>query len=194
MQVRRGRRRGSPDTRAEILDAAREEFADHGYEGSTIRAIAARASVDPSLVMHYFGSKEELFTRTLDIPISPAMVMRRVFSESPGAVGETLVLTMLTYWDDAGLTGSFVSVLRSVTGEGPVHDLVVEFIESTILDALTDALDGPDAALRASLIGSQLVGLLVGRYLLELDELVHASPETLANRVGPVIDHYAFGK
>lgn len=186
----RGRRRGSPDTKAEILAAARGTFAERGYEGATIRAIASRAGVDPALVMHYFGSKEDLFAAALDVPVSPATMMRSVFDATDGPVGVALVTTMLTVWDRQGDRNPFVGVLRSATGDGPVHDLVREFIHATILESLTRMLEGPDAGLRAGLIGSQLVGLLVGRYLLELDPLVDASIDELAAHVGPVIDGY----
>ena len=189
----RGRRRGNPDTRAEILEAARIEFAEGGYNRATIRAIASRAGVDPSLVLHYFGSKEQLFAESLDVPVSPAMVMREVFASSEGSVGQTLLLTMLTYWDASANTNSFVAVLRSATGEGRVNDLVREFFEATILATLEEHMEGPDAPLRAALAASHLAGLLMGRYLLALDALTHASREDIAARVGPMIDAYLFG-
>ncbi len=187
----RGRRKGSPDTRVEILDAARREFARVGYQRATIRAIAADADVDPSLVMHYFGSKEQLFAECLDVPVSPAVVLRETLAQADGPFGTTLLATMLAIWDDEENTSAFVAVLRSATGEGAVHDMVREFIEASVLEALEAHLAGPDAQLRAGLIASQLVGLLVGRYLLELDALVSATPEQLANAIGPVIDLYA---
>ena len=186
----RGRRKGSPDTKADILDAARRVFAEKGYERATIRSIASQAGVDPALVMHYFGSKEELFAAGLDVPVNPATMMRTVFESTEGPVGVELVTTMLTVWDQQGDINPFVGILRSATGDGPVHDLVREFIHATILESLTGFLRGPDPELRAGLIASQLVGLLVGRYLVELDPLVEASVETLAHRVGPVIDEY----
>ena len=186
----RGRRKGNPDTRAEILDGARGEFADKGYERATIRAIAGRADVDPALVMHYFGSKEQLFAASLEVPFSPATVLRSVFASTDGPVGEVLVTAILTAWDRGGDPGPFLGVLRSATGEGPVHDLVREFLHATILESLTDLIDGPDAELRAGLAGSQMIGLLVGRYLIQLDPLVQAPIEELAARIGPVIDAY----
>lgn len=186
----RGRRKGNPDTRAEILAASRAEFAEKGYERATIRAIATRADVDPALVMHYFGSKEQLFAAGLEVPFSPATVLRSVFASTDGPVGEALVTAILTAWDEPGAAGPFLGVLRSATGEGPVHDLVREFLHATILESLTDLIDGPDAELRAGLAGSQMIGLLVGRYLVELEPLVDAPIPELAERVGPVIDSY----
>jgi AcrR family transcriptional regulator len=189
--VARGRRRGNPDTRAEILDASRREFAAVGYERATVRGIAAGAGVDPSLVIHYFGSKEQLFAESLDFPANPAAVMRGVLAASDGAFGAQLITTVLTVWDDQRTTSPLIAVFRSATGEGVVHDLVREFFQESVLDVLEEEIGAPDARLRAGLIASQLMGLLVGRYLLELDALAAASPPALAAVIGPVIDHYA---
>jgi AcrR family transcriptional regulator len=188
----RGRRRGNPDTRAEILTAARTEFTERGYDRATIRAIAQRAAVDPALVLHYFGSKEELFAACLDVPLSPATVIRLVFESGADSIGTALVTAILAAWDTQGNTNQLVAVLRSATGEGPVHDLVREFAHTSILSALVAQLDTDDAERRAGLIASQLIGLLVGRYLLELEPLVSAPVDELAAQVGPVIDRYAF--
>ncbi len=81
---RRGRRPGGTDTRAELLDAARVEFAQRGYEGATVRVIADRAGVDPAMVNHWFGGKEALFTEALQLPINPAEVLAEVAARRPG--------------------------------------------------------------------------------------------------------------
>ena len=89
----KGRRPGKPDTKSEVLAAARVEFAASGYGGATIRSIAARASVDPALVMHYFGSKEQLFAASLELPVNPATIIRQIFDEAENDTGETVVRT-----------------------------------------------------------------------------------------------------
>lgn len=185
----RGRRKGSPDTRAEILDAARIEFTRAGYGSATIRSIAQRASVDPALVMHYFESKQGLFVAAIDVPVNPADILAGVFADG-APVGRRLIATMLTIWDSSANRNALVAVLRSATADGPIHDQVLEFLEVAILDSLEAQLDGDDARLRATLAGSQLVGLLTGRYLLELEPIASASVDDLADRVGPVIDAY----
>lgn len=187
----KGRRPGKPDTKAEILAAARAEFTASGYEGATIRSIASLANVDPALVMHYFGSKEQLFAASLELPVNPATVMRQVFEATDCDVGETLIRTVLAVWDADVGGGQFVAALRSATSVGPISETVREFIHRSILQTIADALEGPSADLRASLIASQLVGLLVGRYMLQFPALVEASVDELASRVGPTIDRYA---
>ncbi len=189
----KGRRPGKPDTKAEILDAARVEFAANGFEGATIRSVATSASVDPALVMHYFGSKDQLFAASLKLPVNPATVMRQVFSESDSDVGQALVRTLLTVWDSDVGGSQFVAALRSATAAGQAHRTVREFIHSSIVRGITDQISGPRAELQSSLAASQLVGLLVGRYLLEIPALVDASIEELASSVGPTIDRYISG-
>ena len=185
----KGRRPGKPDTKLEILSAARIEFARSGYDGATIRLIASGADVDPALVMHYFGSKEQLFAASLDLPVNPAMVIRQVFEENQTDTGEAIVRTLLTVWDtDSG--SQLVAALRSATAVEPVHEMVREFIHQSILRAIADSIEGEDSALHASLIGSQLVGLLIGRYVLQFPELVTASVDQLARSIGPGLDRY----
>ncbi len=187
----KGRRPGKPNTKAEILAAARAEFAVSGYERATIRSIASLANVDPALVMHYFGSKEQLFAASLELPVNPATVMRQVFEATDCDIGEILIRTMLTVWDTDVGGGQFIAALRSATSVGPINETVREFIHRSILQTIADALEGPGADLRASLIASQLVGLLVGRYVLQFPALVEASVDELAASIGPTIGRYA---
>ena len=188
--MRKGRRPGNPDTKLEILSAARIEFARSGFDGTTIRAIASTANVDPALVMHYFGSKEQLFAASLELTVNPATIIRQVFEENGTDTGEAMVRTLLSVWDsDSG--SQLIAALRSATAVGPVHEMVREFIQQSILRALDDSIEGEDSAVRASLIASQLVGLLVGRYVLRFPELATASIDDLARSIGPSLDRYA---
>jgi AcrR family transcriptional regulator len=194
-QSRKGRRPGSPDTQGEILEAARREFAGRGYDGATIRGVAAAAGVDPALVLHYFGSKEQLFVATLQVPVNPAAILRDVLDDAePGRMGERLVSTMLGVWDATAHRSPLIAVLRSVAGEGPVADMVRQFIERTVIAAFADRLPGPEAQLRATLIGSQVAGLLLARYVVRLEPLASADRERLAAIYGPTIERYAYGE
>lgn len=191
---RKGRRPGSPDTQDEILQAASREFAAKGYDGATIRGVAAAAGVDPALVLHYFGTKEQLFIATLHVPVNPAAMVRGVLDDAqPGEIGERLISTMLGVWDATAHRSPLVAVLRSVAGEGPVADTVRQFIEHSIIAAFAQRLPGPEPQLRAVLIGSQVIGLLVGRYVVRLEPLASTDPARLAAIYGPTIDRYAYG-
>jgi AcrR family transcriptional regulator len=192
---RKGRRPGSPDTQGQILAAATQEFASRGYDGATIRGVARAAGVDPALVMHYFGSKEQLFVATLDVPVNPVAVLRGVLADAePAHMGERLVATMLGVWDETAHRSPLIAVLRSLAGEGPVADTVRQFIEHTVIAAFADHLPGPDSDLRGALIGSQVVGLLFARYVVRLEPLASADPDRLAAIYGPTIDRYAIGE
>ena len=112
-----GRRPGKPDTKAEILEAARTEFAASGYNGASIRGIARRAEVDPSLVLHYFDSKEALFTESLALPINPASMIRPALSDLSPGVGDQLIRIMLTAWDSETAQEPMKAVIVYNTGE-----------------------------------------------------------------------------
>lgn len=192
--MRKGRRPGSPDTQTEILEAAGREFTSRGYDGTTIRGVATAAGVDPALVLHYFGSKEQLFVATLHVPVNPAAVLRGVLDEAePGQMGQRLISTMLGVWDATAHRNPLIAVLRSVAGEGPVADTVRQFIERSIIAAFADHLPGPEPQLRAVLIGSQVAGLLLVRYVVRLEPLASADPRRLAIIFGPTIERYAYG-
>lgn len=192
---RKGRRPGSPDTRGQILDAAGQEFARRGYEGATIRGVAAAAGVDPALVLHYFGSKEQLFVDALRVPVNPAAMVRKVLdTTTPEQMGAQLIGTMLEVWDHSANRSPLIAVLRSVAGEGPIAGTVRQFIERSIIASFAERLPGPEPRLRATLIGSQVAGLLLGRYVLEVEPLASAEPERLAAIYGPTIQRYAYGE
>ena len=112
MTVSRGRRPGAPDTRAEVLAAARASFAEKGFRGTTIRAVAAAAGVDPALVHHYFGTKDDLFVAALQISVDPREVLAPVVAAGPDGAGERLLRTFLSVWDDPELQPGLVALAR----------------------------------------------------------------------------------
>ena len=144
-------------------------------------------------MLHYFGSKEQLFIATLHVSVNPAAVVRGILDEAePGEMGERLISTMLGIWDATAHHNPLVAVLRSVAGEGPVADMVRQFIERSIITAFAERLPGPESQLRAVLIGSQVAGLLLARYVVRLEPLASADPNRLATIYGPTIERYAY--
>ncbi len=188
-----GRRPGKPDTRKEILDAARQEFAAAGYDGATIRGIASAASVDPALVMHYFGSKDRLFAASLEFPVNPSDLIKRMAEGDPEEFGERVVGTLVDTWDGIADRSPLIAALRTAMGTGPVADTFRQFVTTSIVGSFMSLLDGEDAEFRGVLIGSQLAGLLIARYILEIEPLTSASKESLVQAYGPTIQRYAFG-
>lgn len=194
MARRTGRRPGNPDTREAILIAARDAFAERGFDGASIRAIAAAAGVDPALVHHYFGTKDRLFLTAMNFPADPNRLLPEVLAEGRERVGERLVRTFIAVWDSpAGTAG--VALLRSGMTNNWSARLLREFLITQVLRRMTKALDldPAEAPLRASLAAAQIVGLAVMRYVIKLDPLASAPPETVVAAVGPTVQRYLTG-
>jgi len=196
--VRTGRRAGDSGTREAILDAAREQFAGRGYEGATIRAIAARAEVDPALVHHFYGTKERLFAAAMELPFVPSEVITAALADRPAEqpAGAYLVRTALSIWDSPGVRDAFVGILRSALTSEQAALMLREFVSRAILGPVASLAVGTDPAqtrFRTSLVGSQMLGLAMARYILQLPPVATADAETLAAAIGPTIDRYLTG-
>lgn len=196
---RAGRRAGDSGTREAILDAARHEFGQRGYDAATIRGIAAAAEVNPALVHHFYGTKEQLFTAAMQIPVVPSEVIKALIAESPEPehTGEVLVRTLLAAWEVADVREAFLGLVRSAATSEQGAAMLREFVTGTILAAVAQmAGGGPDEAnrrYRASLVASQVVGLAFTRYLLRLEPIASASADDLVAAIGPVIQRYLTG-
>lgn len=190
-----GRRPGSPDTRGQILDAARTEFARAGFGGTTIRNIAAAASVDPALVHHYFGSKQELFTAVLDPPADPRAIVVTVLDQPPEKMGENLVREFLGLWDGPPGHRARVLMASAVTDPG-TGSLLRDFVLRRAVHPVLTAVATPrrERDLRAGLITSQLMGLALGRYVLAFPELTRPTADRLVQAIAPTIQRYLTGE
>jgi AcrR family transcriptional regulator len=194
MARRIGRRPGNPDTREAILAAAREAFAERGFDGASIRAIATGADVDPALVHHYFGTKDQLFLATINAPVDPRELLPQALSGGVGEIGVRLVRLFLTVWDSpAGAAGA--ALLRSALTNEWGARLLREFITTQVLRRVLERvdLDPREAPLRASLVASQLAGLAMARYLLKLEPLASAPAEQVVAAIGPAVQRYITG-
>jgi AcrR family transcriptional regulator len=194
MARRTGRRPGNPDTREAILTAAREAFADRGFDAASIRAIAVAAGVDPALVHHYFGTKEELFRATVAIPVDPAELVPRVLAGGRDEVGERLVRTFLAVWDSPVGTAA-VALLRSAVSNQWTARLLREFLVTQVLRRVVEQLDldPAEVPLRGALVATQIAGLAMMRYVIRLEPVASAPPDTLAATIGPTIQRYLTG-
>ncbi|MDM4719940.1 TetR family transcriptional regulator [Micromonospora sp. WMMA1363] len=191
MARRTGRRPGNPDTRETILAAARTAFADRGYDAASIRAIATAAGVDPALVHHYFGSKDKLFLAAMNAPADPGVLVPAVITGDPDRIGERLVRTFLRVWD-APSGAAAVALLRSAVSNEWTARLLREFLTTQVLRRVLEHLDIPPAelSLRGALVASQLIGLAMTRYVVRLEPVASAPPETLVATVGPTVQRY----
>lgn len=190
----RGRPRGGEsDTRERIIAAAIEEFSEHGYDAATMRGIAARAGVDAALLHHYFGTKADLFGETVDAPMRPDIDIPAILTGPHDELGERIVRYVLEVWEQPEQRKRGVLLLRAGLGNRLTTPLLAGFLSRELLGRIAASLEGPDVELRASLVATQVAGLLIGRYILQLPALVGASVDELVVRVGATVQNYLLG-
>ncbi|HEX3564314.1 MAG TPA: TetR family transcriptional regulator [Acidimicrobiales bacterium] len=192
--ARVGRRPGHADTRNEILTAARACFAEDGYDGTSLRAVARRSHVDPALVHHYFTDKAVLFIHTMHMPMDPRRVAETAMGDGPFS-GERVVERFLAQWEQGPKPyTSFVTLAQAMCASTEVADAVREFLAERLpahgLPVEGDAL----SRRRRSLVSSQLVGLAWTRYVVRMEPLASADRAEVAAWAGPTIDRYATGE
>jgi AcrR family transcriptional regulator len=187
---RRGRRPAGSDTRGSIVAAARSEFAERGYDGTSLREVARRAGVDPALVHHYFGGKNSLFTAAMDLPMDPREGVAAVVAPGIDGVGERMVRLFLTVWDPPANREPMLGLLRSAVSHEDAARLLREFLLGALARPLAAATGDDDVELRASLVVSQRIGLAMGRYVVRIEPLVSASVDQHVARAGPVLQGY----
>ncbi|MFF2271193.1 TetR family transcriptional regulator [Agromyces sp. NPDC058136] len=201
---RPGRPRGAEqgDLRARILAAATAEFGERGYEAASMRAIARRAGVDPALVHHYFDDKQRLVAEVVEVPLRPDRLVRTALDGPIDELGARLVRAVLTAWDSPAVRPAAVAALRSAIGHGPVARMLREFLRGEIMhriavrlaDGDLDEAAAADAELRAELAASQLVGVIMVRYVLEFEPLASLPVDELVARVGPAVQWHLTGR
>ncbi len=191
--ARTGRRPGISGSREAILAAARSSFADQGYDGTTIRGIARHAGVDPALVRHYFGTKEQLFAAALEFPFEPAAVLPTVLGDGLEGAGERLVRFLVTTLETPAGRAPLLAILRSAVRYERAATMLRGFIGREVVTRVAREIALSDPELRATLVGSQLVGLVMVRYVVRVEPLASADPETVVQAVGPTIQRYLTG-
>ena len=188
----RGRRpTGGTDTRSDILVAARDLFAENGFERTTMRAVGERAGVDPALISHYFGNKDGLLAEAITLPVDPALLLAGL---DPAHAGTDLVRRILGVAESSpAVRRHMVAVLRTALSHDEAAAAMRTMLSRTIL-AGVGGLAAPDHQdLRAALIGSHIGGLMLGRYVLQVPALAEADPEQIVAAAGPVVQHYLTG-
>ena len=188
LNSRTGRRRGETSTRAAILEAARDIFARKGYDGATFRAVAARARVDPKLVVHFFGSKAALFEASLELPFEPGE-LEKVLQGDRKTLGRRLAAFYLQrVFHDRAQTVQ--SLLRSCVSNPEAAAILRRTIETTAVALLQRALPGPESALRGELVASHMMGLFFARHILGVSPIASVSEERLIELVAPALQLY----
>jgi AcrR family transcriptional regulator len=188
---RSGRRPGNQDTRQSILEAARQIFAERGYDKASIRAIATEAKVDPALVHHYFGTKDKLFLASMDAPVDPGELIPQALSGPRDEAGERLIRMVLGVWDSPAGAAA-LALFRSAMSNEWTARLLREFVITQVLrKAVVElALDPAEAPMRTGLLATQIAGLLMTRYVLKVEPVAGAPIETLVKAIGPNVQRF----
>ncbi|MYR96723.1 MULTISPECIES: TetR/AcrR family transcriptional regulator [unclassified Streptomyces] len=186
--ARRGRRPGTNTTRQAVLDAARARFATDGFTATTIRRVAADAGVDASLVMQFFRSKNELFAAVMSIPTDALTRFSTAFEGTDDDLGERVVRAFIDIWEgDARSSEPLMAMLRGAIVNDQANEQLREFLQERLLVDAIASRDVGDATLRAGIVSSMLVGLMVGRGIVGVPTLTGAERETLVALVGPAV-------
>ena len=190
---RSGRRPGDSGTREAILAAAKESFAASGYDATTIRGVGRAAAVDPALVHHFFGTKQDLFVAAMELPVDPAKMVPAMLADGIDGLGERLVRTFLLIWDGTPGQNPMLALLRSATTNEQAVAMLREFLTDAVLGPVACAAGHDRPELRASLVASQIMGLALARYVLRLEPLATADAATIASAIGPTVHRYLTG-
>jgi AcrR family transcriptional regulator len=191
---RRGPRPAGSDTREAILQAARAQFGELGYRRTTLRSVAAAVGVDPRLVLHYFGSKRELFMASVELPVDTRTLLGQAFTAGGGSLGERVARGLVALIEEPRTRHIAAGVIRAAASEPEAAALIRQVLTERALLPLTEHLDSDRPHLRASLVASQFVGLVMARYVVGIEPLASASVDEVVAAVGPVFDHYLVGE
>lgn len=176
----------SQPTRDRILEAARAIFGRDGYDRATIRAIAAEADINPAMVMRYYGNKESLFVAVTSAPVDPAD-----FQTVPTShLGESVIRHVLEAWDDPEQSATRRAILLAALSDEDARTRYLQQHQqgyAALLERLGDSRRSTEAA---ALMSTQIIGLLVARYILRVPRLVSMSREQLIREVGETLQGY----
>jgi len=191
---RPGRPPGTSDTRERILASARELFARNGFDKTSVRAVAAEAGVDPALVHHYFGTKHRLFTAAIRIPIDPMVIIRPLRETPVEELGLKAPSVLLPLWDSE-LRDGVIATLRSLLSGADVG-LMRSFMREVVIAEIAARVDDPPGTgiIRAEFVMSQLAGVMMARYILELEPFASLPPEQIAATIAPNLQRYLTGE
>lgn len=184
--------KGDPgEAREAIISAARTKFARNGFDATSLRQIASAADVDVALISYYFKNKLNLFVESLALPVNPFDLLTAELAKGTKDGARRILGTLLNVWDNPDTGAPMAAMLRSLSTH---QEVLRAFIEEQMAAAVAEAIDGPDARLRATLFTSQMIGLQLQRYVLKVEPVASASHEELIDLVAPNLQRYLDGK
>jgi AcrR family transcriptional regulator len=192
------RSRGPRDDRgvtlARIEEAARASFAEHGWAGTTLRAVARDVGVDPALVHYYISSKEQLLDAVTDPPAEWIASIEATNSTPLRDRGEAIVRNLVWTWSQPWIRQVLSSILQTAAHEPRTREKLRAFLTATLLPAVAGALDDEERMVRASLIGSHVLGLVMLRYVWQIEPLASLPDDDLVALVAPTVQRYLAGR
>lgn len=189
----RGRRPPGSGTKEAIAAAARSQFGAHGYQRTSLRSIAAEAGVDPRLVLHFFGSKQQLFLSVVELPFDPASVFPAILGDGGPGVGRRLAEFMVGVLDSPERRSIATGIVRAAASEEEAARLWRDVVAEKMLVPLASRVARDRPELRAALAGSQIVGLIMARHVVGVTALAEAPKDQLVDALAPVFEHYLTG-
>jgi AcrR family transcriptional regulator len=190
MSTRTGRRPGPNATRAAIIRAAKRQFAELGYDRTTMRSIASEAGVDPALVTRFFSSKQQLFLQLSELPFDAAAIIPEVVGGARAKIGERLAGFVVGVLETPDGRARITGMVRAAAAEPAAADLLRELLSREVFGPLAESLGAGDAELRANLVGSQIVGLVMARYVVCVEPLASLSGGQVSALIAPTLQRY----
>ncbi|MGP3946986.1 MULTISPECIES: TetR/AcrR family transcriptional regulator [Streptomyces] len=179
-----------PGARDRILAAARNEFAERGYDKTSIRGIAKAAEVDPALVHHYFGTKEQVFEAAIELIFAPAMAAPDAVHGSREGAGERMARFMFGIWENPVSRLPLLAVMRSALTNETAAAVLRGMIERRVLLRMAGELDVPNPEFRAQLAAGHLIGIAMLRYVIRMEPMASAEVDDIVAMVGPTLQRY----
>ncbi|WP_328318932.1 TetR/AcrR family transcriptional regulator [Streptomyces sp. NBC_00388] len=194
-----GRRRGRPPrdraaegggARERILEAAREEFSERGYDKTSVRGIAKAAGVDAALVHHYFGTKDEVFAAAVEITMEPVQLVTSLLGAGTEGIGERLARYFFGIWEDQATRTPLLAVIRSALTHEAAAKVLRGFVWQRVLERVAAELSVSDPQFRAELAASHLIGLAMMRYVIKVEPMASAEVDDIVTMVAPTLQRY----
>jgi len=178
---------------ARIVTAAREEFAEHGWAGTTLRAVARAADVDPALVYHYFGSKEGLLDAATNPPQKWLESVAKVWTTPIDQLGAALITLLLASWADDEIGPTLRAVLQTAAHEPSTREKLRRIVEGSLMGVSELGSDEHDRLVRRGLIASQMMGFALMRYVWKIEPIASMTDDEAIAAIAPNLQRYVNG-
>jgi AcrR family transcriptional regulator len=178
---------------ARIVAAAREEFAEHGWAGTTIRAVARAADVDPALVYHYFGSKEGLLDAATNPPQQWLDSVAAVWTTPIDRLGAALIESLLASWADDEIGPTLRAILQTAAHEPSTREKLRRVVEGSLMGVSELGSDERDRLIRSGLVSSQMMGFALMRYVWKIEPIASMTRDEAITAIAPNLQRYVSG-